>query len=291
MTTCTVSHSPKVHGGHLSNLKKASGRLGLLCLATMFTTLSTAADVGGYGGLSAGRSHADFDAARVTRDLLGTGFATTSTSDDTRDTAYKIFGGYKFNRNFAVEAGYFDLGKFSFNANTAPAGSLAGSFRVKGLNLDAIGILPFTEKFSGFARVGAQYARTRDSFAGTGAVVVANSNPTDRDANYKYGLGMQYDFTPSLALRIEAERYRISDAVQGKENVDLVSVGLVFSFGAKQMTAAAAPAYRPPPETPAQAPVPAAPPREAAAPTPPPPPETATPQPPPVPPPVRNDRN
>ena len=35
---------------------------------------------------------------------------------------------------------------------------------------DAVGILPITEKFSAFGRVGLNYAEARDSFTGTGLV-------------------------------------------------------------------------------------------------------------------------
>jgi len=276
------------------NLRNVSARLGLLGLAAISSPFASAAESGGYAGFSVGRSRADVDQARITGGLLGPGFATTTITDDDRDTGYKIFGGYQFNKNFAVEAGYFDLGQFSFTATTVPAGTLTGNFRVKGLNLDAVGILPFTEKFSAFGRVGVQYAQTRDSFVGTGAVLVANPNPSERDTNYKYGLGLQYDFTPSLGMRVEGERYRINDGIGGKENVDLVSVGLVYRFGAKTPTPVAAPVYRPVVETPTPAPaqvVKPPPPREV---TPPPPPrEIVTPPAPQAPPapPVRKDRN
>lgn len=277
------------------NMRNVSGTLGLLGLAAIFSPIATAAESGGYGGISVGRSSADFDEARVTRDLLGPGFAATSISDDDRDTGYKVFGGYQVNKNFAVEAGYFDLGKFNFTATTAPAGTLTGNFRVRGLNLDAVGILPITEKFSAFGRVGVQYAKTRDSFAGTGAVLVANPNRSERDTNYKYGLGMQYDFTPSLGMRVEAERYRINDAVRGKDNIDLVSVGLVYRFGGKTPTPVpvSAPAYRPPVETPPPAKVVTPPPpaREVTAPPPPPRESVTSPPPPPPQPPIRKDRN
>jgi OOP family OmpA-OmpF porin len=263
-----------------------SGTLALFGLAAIASPVAVAAEPGGYGGVSIGRSSANIEEARITNGLLGAGFAATSITEDERDRGFKIFGGYQFNRNFAVEGGYFDLGKFSFTAATVPAGTLTGNIRVRGLNLDLVGILPFTEKFSAFGRVGVQYAKTKDSFAGTGAVLIANPNPSERDTNYKFGLGLQYDFTQSLGMRVEAERYRIKDAVGGKDNIDLVSVGLVFRFGAKTPTPA--PVYQPAAQTPAppvQAVTPPPPPREAVRPSPPPPP-TPSPQAP-----VRQDRN
>jgi OOP family OmpA-OmpF porin len=118
--------------------------------------------------------------------------------------------------------------------------------KVRGLNLDLVGTLPMTEKFSVFGRVGVNYAQTRDNFSGTGAVSVTNPTPRKNDTNYKFGAGVQYAFTDSLAMRLEGERYRVNDAVGNKGDVDLYSVGLIYRFGPKAQAPApyvAAPAY------------------------------------------------
>jgi OOP family OmpA-OmpF porin len=236
-------------------LARASGTLGLAALAAIASPFAVADDTGWYGGVNIGQSKAKIDDARITSNLLGGGFATSSISNDDHDTGYKLFGGYKFNRNFAVEGGYFDLGRFGFTATTVPAGTLNGNIKLKGLNLDAVGILPITEKFSAFGRVGVNYAEARDSFSGTGAVNVLNSNPSKREANLKFGGGLQYDFTQSLGMRLEAERYRINDAVGSKGDIDLLSVGVVYRFGGK--TPAPAPrAMAPEPVAAAPAPEP-----------------------------------
>jgi OOP family OmpA-OmpF porin len=88
------------------------------------------------------------------------------------------------------------------------------------------------------------YAQARDAFTGTGAVRVTNPNPSKRDTNFKVGLGLQYAFTESLAIRTEVERYRINDAVGNKGDIDQISVGLVYRFGGKTPAPrAAAPEY------------------------------------------------
>ena len=65
-------------------------------------------------------------------------------SEHDRDTGYKVFGGYEFNKYFAVEAGYFNLGKCDFQADTLPQGTLNGSLKAQGANVDAVFSLPFT---------------------------------------------------------------------------------------------------------------------------------------------------
>jgi OOP family OmpA-OmpF porin len=267
-------------------LAKASGMLGLLALAVIANPFAVASDPGWYVGVNAGVSAAKIDDERITSSLLGSGFTSVSMDDDERDAGFKLYGGYQFNRNFALEGGYFNLGKFGFTATTVPAGTLRGDIKLQGLNLDAVGILPITEKLSALGRVGVNYAEAKDNFSGTGAVVVTNPNPSKKDTNYKFGVGLQYDFTKSLGMRAEAERYRINDAVGNKGDVDLFSVGLVFRFGGK--TVAAAPREVTP--APAAAPAAAPAPRPKAVTPPPAPQEAVTPPPPQQQAPARRDR-
>ncbi len=261
-------------------LIKIPGTLGLMALTILASSMAMADDSGWYAGANVGRSGAHIDDARITSGLLGGGLTVTSISDRDRDTGYKLFGGYQFNKYLGVEGGYFDLGTFGFTANTTSpgelgsvnTGSLTGDIRLKGVNLDLVGTLPVTEKISVFGRAGVTYARASDTFSGTGGVQVLNPNPSKRDTNYKFGAGVQYAFTDNLAMRLEAERYRIDDAVGNKGDIDLVSLGLIYRFGAKTPTPVPV-AYVPPPVVVAQAPAPVY-----VAPPPPPPPPVVLPR-------------
>ena len=220
--------------------------LSLLALAVVASPLARAGDGDWYAGFNIGQSRATIDNPRITSGLLQSGFNTTSIHDDDRDLGYKLFGGYSFNRYWALEGGYFNMGEFGFTANTLPAGTLDGRIKLQGVFLDVVGSLPITDKFSVFGRVGVNYARARDTFRGTGAVNVLDPNPRANDTNYKFGVGLQYAFTESLSMRAEAERYRINDAVGNKGDMDLYSVGLLYRFGAQ----AVAPVVAPPPAPP-----------------------------------------
>ncbi|GAB4564613.1 MAG: OmpA family protein [Rhizobacter sp.] len=240
------------------NRKFALRLLSLAALGPCFATTGFAqAAEGGYfyGGGSIGQSRAKIDTERINANLLGAGLSTTSMSTDERDTAYKLFGGYQFNRHFGLEGGYFNLGRFGFNSTTSPAGTLNGEMKVQGVNLDLVGTWPLSARWSALGRVGAQYASTRDSFSSTGAVSVRDANPSKRELNYKLGVGMQYEVSPSFLVRAEAERFRINDAVGNHGDVNMFSVGLVFPFGraaepVRPMAAAPAPYVAPPPPAP-----------------------------------------
>ena len=212
-------------------LVKTSGAVGLVAIALAACPLAGAAEPGWYGGVNVGQSRAAIDDERISRSLLGSGFATTSMDLDESAAGVKLFGGYQLSRHLALEGGYFNLGKFGYTARTSPAGSLSGDIRLQGLNLDVVGILPLTEKFSVFGRVGVIHARARDNFSSTGLVNRPASTARQNDTGYKFGGGVEYAFTDRLAVRGEVERYRINDAIGNKGDIDMATVGLVYRFG------------------------------------------------------------
>src|SRR5690606_4871386 len=90
-------------------------------------SLAHAQDTGWYAGVGAGQALVD------------------ERGYDDEDTAFSVFGGYQFHRNFALELGYTDFGKLE------PRGEGA-NLEASSVSLAAVGILPFTEKFSGYAK-------------------------------------------------------------------------------------------------------------------------------------------
>lgn len=256
-------------------------RLGLVALAVLGTVAGSWAVAqdstsGPYLGANVGTTRAKFNNDSINSTLAGQGFTVNSRTEDNSSTGYKLFGGYQFNRNFAVEGGYFDLGRFNYSLNTTPLGTFSADTRVRGLNLDLVGFLPLTEQFSVFGRAGAAYAQSRANFARTGALPLANSPTSRNDTNLKVGIGMQYAFTEALALRAELERYRVSDPVRNRGNIDMASIGLVYRFGGKAQTPVAAAfvpvVSAPPPPPVVVAPPPPPPPPVVVAPAPTPPP-------------------
>jgi OmpA-OmpF porin, OOP family len=230
----------------MKRVAKTVGKLGLAGCAAISAPFAIAADSGWLVGANLGQSRAQIDEERITARLLQGGFTTTSFSDDDTDFAGKIFGGYKFNKYFALEGGYFNLGKFGYTATTTPAGSLIGNIQIEGLNFDAVGILPITEKFAAFGRVGVNYADVKDQFSSTGAAPTpTNPSPDEREFNYKAGLGLQYNFTKTVAMRAEWERYRINDAVGNDGDINMYSLGVVVMFGGSEPAPKAATAPAP----------------------------------------------
>ena len=210
---------------------KTALSLALAALGIGTSAGALAADPGWYLGGNLGQSAAKIDDDKIRQNLAGQGLTMTSISDDEREFGFKLFGGYQFNRHFALEGGYFNPGEFSFTAQTSPPGTLSGNAKVQGLFLDPVLILPFTEKFSAFGRAGLTYIDADSTFAATGSAS-APANGDKKSVNYVVGAGLQYDFTPRFGMRAEVERYRIDDAVgAGNEgDIDFASIGVVWRF-------------------------------------------------------------
>jgi OOP family OmpA-OmpF porin len=205
---------------------------GLFALATIAgSALAQQQPSGWYGGISAGQSSADVDASGLT--VLGATASSTSVEDT--DTGFKVYGGYRFNRNLAVEAGWADLGAFSATRRvTAPAtGSIKAETKVSGLFGQVVGIIPVAERFSVFGTAGLYANEVKTTISTSGAVVpLGATSASNSDANLKVGVGAGYDFTDKFGVRVEWERFFDlgDDSVGGKSDVDFVSIGLVIRF-------------------------------------------------------------
>jgi OOP family OmpA-OmpF porin len=210
-----------------------------------------------YGGVSVGESRTKADTPRTTG-LVLPGVDTIGSSIDRSDAAFKIFGGYQMTPYLAIESGYFDLGRSRFTSQTMPAGTLKGETRVQGMNIDLVGKVPFTDKFSALARAGFQQAWSKERYSGTGAGAGVAYTTKHDDPSFKVGVGMQYQLTPAVWIRGELERYRIKDITGRRQNIDVASASLVFPFGraAEPRVAAAAPVYVAPAPVPAPMPAP-----------------------------------
>lgn len=170
----------------------------------------TTGNTGFYGGLGAGRSHADIGSAGI------------AGSADKEDNAWKAFGGYQFHPNFAVEGGYVDLGKASVNGATG-----FGTTESNAWQAGVVGSLPITPQFAFTGKLG--IARTDTDTSGSNAGVAFGGS--DRETAPTYGLGMKYDFTKTFGVRGDWDRYRVSSAsMGGKTDTDLYSVSAVFKF-------------------------------------------------------------
>ena len=135
-----------------------------------------AADTGFYVGVDVGRSSTG-------------GIAGVALSQST-DTVGGVLAGYQVNKNFAVEAFFTGAGKF---AGTGGGRAITGKADVWGA--DAVGLLPLSDAFSLYGKLG--YASTKTSASS----VPAGLADATRNA-VTYGVGAQYNVTPAIGVRL-----------------------------------------------------------------------------------------
>ncbi|MDP2286877.1 MAG: OmpA family protein [Pseudohongiella sp.] len=244
----------------MTNLKsiRKSPRTSLAVAMTLLFASSSvfAQDSGFYGGLNIGKSLGNISSGNLSKTLQpnGFGFNTLDTSD--RDTAWKVLAGYDFNRYFATELSYFDLGSYDFGSGLSPAGNLSGKADLSGFGLDVVATVPFTANLSGLLRAGIARNSVKQSFTSNSAVATGFGNRSSRDSKAKVGIGLEYEYSDALAFRAEWEQARLPVNQITDSKVNLATVGLVYRFGRTAAPAPVVEASAPPP-APAPAPTPA----------------------------------
>lgn len=122
------------------------------------------------------------------------------------DFAFKVFGGYDFMKYVGVEAAYMDGGSPSDHG---------ANVDVTGWDLAVRGMLPITDSFELFAKLG--YVWWDLSAHGYG---------DDNGDDLMYGVGVGYRFGDHLGLRGEWERMDIQDT----SRADLWTASMYWKF-------------------------------------------------------------
>src|SRR2546426_9432585 len=175
-----------------------------LMLSNGLAAAQSADKAGWYAGLDLGRSRLGMSGADIDGALANQGVGGSS-SLDRSDTGFGINGGYRFNRNFAVEAGWARLGDFSYSSNTG-TDTIDGKFKANALSLAGLGIYPLTPSWSVYGKAG--LARTSvDLEASSGSGASAVSNQSHAGMGWLIGAGATYDFAGGLFTKLGWDHY------------------------------------------------------------------------------------
>jgi len=133
------------------------------------------------------------------------------------DTAWKLLGGYRFNRYVGVEASYIDWGEVT--ASVTVSGAVAEvAAKQQSYGLAAVGTLPIGERFELFGKAG--FLMTEQDTRR----ITPNPSTVNRDeTELHYGLGAKYAFTKNWAARLEWEN-------TDKLKVEMLSIGVEYRF-------------------------------------------------------------
>lgn len=136
---------------------------------------------------------------------------------------YGAFGGYRFNKNFAVELAYTGA---SYIYTTPPTTGLRTLSKQIVLAMTAVGTMPVSDAFSVYGKLGV--ARASSENTGLGEQSSSRVAPT-------YGIGAEYKFTPHIAGRFGVDVYGVTATlpttlVKQNSNATVMNAGILYSF-------------------------------------------------------------
>jgi len=139
----------------------------------------------------------------------GGSYCDGETSCEDQDTAWKLFGGYKFTENLSAEGAYVSLGDMHKSGDNSD---------VSAITANAVGSVQLTEKFDIFGKLGAMRWSSENSSG-------------DRDGfGVTYGVGAKMRMSESTRLRAEWEQFPgVETSPTNDTDVNMLSVGVELS--------------------------------------------------------------
>ncbi|MFM2055711.1 MAG: hypothetical protein RLY71_96 [Pseudomonadota bacterium] len=178
-----------------------------IAIAAAAIVLSVSAHAEPYAVVSGGIAHASDDCAGIS-------------SCDLNSFGFKLLGGYKINKDFGIEAGYYNLGKES----AADAG-ISVSIKTGGVGVGAAIFTDLAPQLQAFGRLGLALLKTKvDASAGLGS-----ASDSETNVGLVAGLGVGYKVMPNMSvdLGIDFGKHKYSG---GSSNVTVFGLGLTTSF-------------------------------------------------------------
>ncbi len=214
-----------------SSKSLAYGLTIMAALCTAFTANSVSAQY--YGGLSLGPLILD-GAGPSGHDLTGAalepGFSTPLVALRNSRTVYGLRFVYPLAANLAIEGGYSELARANYGATPLP-GSHARNPDARSYGFDLAGAAPLFDRLSMFGRVGIQSIRTDIPSGGAGNPDLVAPSLAQTATAARFGVGVRYDFSNSLGLRLEVERFRnLGGNSLGEFSADNYSFGVRLKF-------------------------------------------------------------
>lgn len=121
-----------------------------------------------------------------------------------QQVGYKLMGGWRVNKNFAVEATWQDFGNFSDSVSDVDV-----KVGVDGYTVEAIGILPTSADVELYGKLG--YFDSDFKIAASGF----DGNINDSDNGALLGFGMQAEAWPQIVVRLEFNWFDVEETFFG----------------------------------------------------------------------------
>ena len=178
----------------------------VLSLLSVFALAAQAASNDGFTGAYA--------RVEVGQSNFSLSSALPQAGSDEHGQAVKVFGGYRFNENLGVEAGYAALGKFSESVTVGGA-SLKQDGKARSIFGAATGRLTLGESFALHGRLGLSSGKV----SGTN-LLPASDDLMGSKTSVLFGVGAEYRPKPNVALTVNYDIYgKLSNNVKASARV------------------------------------------------------------------------
>lgn len=132
-----------------------------------------------------------------------------------RSQPFKLYGGYKFTDNVALEAGYTTFGQFKYSEGR--------KIDLSGWHVAAKGSMPINDSWSAFGKIGA----VRHAIHVTGDTAPIREKTATTPL---VSVGVDYRITPRLNLEVELASYGRVKADTGRLTYRQLQAGVNYAF-------------------------------------------------------------
>ena len=167
------------------------------------------------------------------------GVTVQTASLDETDSAHKIYFGYQYTKNLAVEVFYADFGQISLKGDSGDTFTSTNgtqlSFTINGTVAtaaqDTFGVAAVfgtdvTSNAGLFAKAGIHAWDYDEKWTATG-VDLSSNNQTDSGTDAFYGFGGFVDLSENISIRAEYEMFKLGG--EGSDT-DFISLGVVYKL-------------------------------------------------------------
>lgn len=210
--------------------------LGMLGAALAIGAAAAAfAQNGFYGGVSTRDRGAESGGLMLGSQPLAWNRFAAPVADDANPRSL-VFGGYRWKNDMAVEAAFNSTDKYALRpSNTGLTigpglGLSLGEVTTRSWNADVYTSWEMIRRLSLYGRLGYAQSDLRPLFSGASLV---QGDPRRQRDGVNYGVGLRYDVTYSLGLRVEYARFgRFAGETigGGMPDSDQVSIGVQYRF-------------------------------------------------------------
>lgn len=153
-----------------------------------------------------------------------------TSSDKGGSNQWRLQGGYRFNENLAVEAGYIDFGTAKYSA-AYTGGGAQGKLKAGGVDIAGVVSLPVSQNFSVFGKAGLVAAKVKASLAADGPASAASDTASSTVVRPLAGIGGSFKLNQNVSLRAEIDHVSdLGKSSTGKMSSNMVSMGLAYDF-------------------------------------------------------------